>query len=39
MFPVVNKNVRRLLWLRNALYAIFAIDGLAAIGVKTLLAH
>jgi hypothetical protein len=38
MFPV-HKNVRRLLWLRNALYVIFAIVGLAIIGIKAMLAH
>ena len=39
MFPIANKNVRRLVWLRNALYMIFAIGGLAAIGIKALLAR
>ena len=38
MFPV-DKNVRRLLWLRNALYVTFAIVGLAIIGIKAMLAH
>jgi hypothetical protein len=39
MFPIANKNVRRLMWLRNALYVIFAIVGLAAVGIKAMLAH
>lgn len=38
MFPV-HKNVRRLLWLRNALYVTFAIVGLAILGIKAWLAH
>lgn len=39
MFPIANKSVRRLLWLRNALYVIFAIVGLAILGIKSWLAH
>jgi hypothetical protein len=39
MFPIANKNVRRLVWLRNALYVIFAIVGLAVLGIKAWLAH
>jgi hypothetical protein len=38
MFPV-DKNVRCLFWLRNALYVIFAIVGLAIIGIKSMLVH
>ena len=39
MFPTSSKNVRRLLWLRSALYVIFVIIGLAVLGIKTMLAQ
>jgi hypothetical protein len=38
MFPVKDKNIRRLLWIRNVLYIVFLIIGLAAIGIKSWLA-
>jgi hypothetical protein len=39
MFPVANKNVRRLVWLRNVLYLILVVIGFAVLGIKTWLAH
>jgi hypothetical protein len=39
MFPVVNKNVRRLVWLRNVIYLTLVVVGLTALGIKALLAH
>jgi hypothetical protein len=39
MFPVASKNVRRLLWFRNALYVILVVVGFAILGIKTLLGH
>jgi hypothetical protein len=38
MFPV-DKNVRRLVLLRNAVYVTFAIVGFAIIGIKAMLVH
>lgn len=39
MFPVQDKNVRRLLWLRNVIYLVLVVVGFVILGVKTLLAH
>ena len=39
MFPVKDKNVRRLLWLRNVIYMVMVVVAFAILGVKTLLAH
>jgi hypothetical protein len=39
MFPIANKNVRRLMWFRNMLYLILVILGFAILGIKTLLGH
>lgn len=39
MFPVRDKNVRRLLWLRNVIYLTLVIVAFVILGVKTLLAH
>jgi hypothetical protein len=39
MFPIANKNVRRLMRLRNVLYVTLVVVGFAALGIKALLAH
>jgi hypothetical protein len=39
MFPIANKNVRRLVWPRNVIYLTLMVAGLAAIGIKAMLAH
>ncbi|GLQ47515.1 hypothetical protein GCM10007862_25660 [Dyella lipolytica] len=39
MFPIANKNVRRLVWLRNVIYLTLMVIGLAALGIKAMLAH
>jgi len=39
MFPIANKNVRRLVWLRNVIYLILLVVGLAVLGVKSLMTH
>jgi hypothetical protein len=37
MFPVKDKNVRRLLGLRNVIYLVLVVVAFAILGVKTLL--
>jgi hypothetical protein len=39
MFPVANKHVRRLVWLRNVLYLVLVVIGFAVLGIKTWLAR
>lgn len=39
MFPIANKNVRRLVWLRNVIYLTLVVIGLAPLGIKAMLAH
>ncbi len=39
MFPGANKNIRRLQRIRNIVYVIMLLVGLAILGAKTLLAH
>ena len=39
MSPIANKNVRRLVWLRNLIYLTLVVVGFAVLGIKTLLAR
>jgi hypothetical protein len=39
MFPIANKSVRRLVWLRSLIYLTLVVVGFAVLGIKTLLVH